>query len=754
MFLKPRFRASFDVHAVGSALFLLDEHHQFILEGELYCLLAPLLDGRHSISDIERQCTGRVSLPQIFFILNQLEQRGFLVEGDQAPRNGGSELSEYYRWGGTTSIPPKENDFVVSIRTVGQTSAEPVVAAIRANGIGIDATRAQLLVVVTDDYLRPELDEINRESLREKRPWMLFKPVGMVLWIGPLFQPNDTGCWGCLRQRLEANRQTEKYIQDRRVPPRLVVTSRAALPSSVELGCGLAVTSVTEWLQIPHAARLLGRMISLDLAAPGVRVHELVRRPQCPACGDPIRARNGATQPVVLRNQKKSFSEDGGHRTLTPEETFARYQHHISPYLGAVTELIPALGPWSELTPSYIAGHNFSMGLDSLVFLRESIRGVSGGKGATPAQAKVSALCEALERYSGRFHDDEYTRRGTYVDLQPEAIHPNDCMGFSSEQFEMREEWNATRAMGSRCQLIPNPFDEHLEIDWSPLWSLTGEQFRYLPTAYCYYGHPAFSQGRWCLPDSNGTAAGNTLEEALLQGFMELVERDAVALWWYNRIKRRSVDIDSFHLPYLTAIKEYYAGLQRDIWVLDITSDLDIATFACISRRIDRPVEDILLGFGAHFDPKIAILRAVTEVNQFLPSVAARNRDGSTRYVFWDALAQHWWSTARLKDNDYLTPEAAQPPARLSDFSNPSSEDLLTDVQTCIDLCRRQKLGLLMLDQTRPDIGLSVVKVVVPQLCHFWRRFGKPRLYEVPVAMGWLKQPLQAEQLNPYSIFF
>jgi ribosomal protein S12 methylthiotransferase accessory factor len=44
---------------------------------------------------------------------------------------------------------------------------------------------------------------------------------------------------------------------------------------------------------------------------------------------------------------------------------------------------------------------------------------------------------------------------------------------------------------------------------------------------------------QFCRADSNGNAAGNTLEEAtILQGFVELIERDSVALWWYNRLRR------------------------------------------------------------------------------------------------------------------------------------------------------------------------------------------------------------------------
>jgi ribosomal protein S12 methylthiotransferase accessory factor len=60
---------------------------------------------------------------------------------------------------------------------------------------------------------------------------------------------------------------------------------------------------------------------------------------------------------------------------------------------------------------------------------------------------------------------------------------------------------------------------------------------------------------------------------------------------------------------------------------------------------------------------------------------------------------------------------------------------------------------MLVLDQTRPDIGLPVVKVLVPGLRHFWARYAPGRLYDVPVQMGWLAQPLREEQLNPVPMF-
>ena len=38
-------------------------------------------------------------------------------------------------------------------------------------------------------------------------------------------------------------------------------------------------------------------------------------------------------------------------------------------------------------------------------------------------------------------------------------------------------------------------------------------------------------------------------------------------------------------------------------------------------------------------------------------------------------------------------------------------------------------MEMLVLDQTRPDIGLRVAKVIVPGMRHMWKRLGTGRLY-------------------------
>jgi ribosomal protein S12 methylthiotransferase accessory factor len=190
------------------------------------------------------------------------------------------------------------------------------------------------------------------------------------------------------------------------------------------------------------------------------------------------------------------------------------------------------------------------------------------------------------------------------------------------------------------------------------------------------------------------------------------------------------------------------------LWVLDITSDFNIPTFAAISRRNDKEAEDILLGFGTHFDPYIALLRALTEVNQLLPAVSSCLPAQDGRYMSADPEAISWWKTATCGNQPYLMPDETLAQKKQGDYTRQWTDDLYADVMTCVGSAAQKGLETLVLDQTRPDIGLHVVKVIVPGLRHFWPRFAHGRLYEVPVQIGWRVQPLTEDQLNPQRFFF
>jgi ribosomal protein S12 methylthiotransferase accessory factor len=272
-------------------------------------------------------------------------------------------------------------------------------------------------------------------------------------------------------------------------------------------------------------------------------------------------------------------------------------------------------------------------------------------------------------------------------------------------------------------------------VDWTPVWSLTHERERLLPTAYCYYGaHVPGHDG--CIADSNGNAAGNTIEEAILHGLLELVERDHVALWWFNRLRVPALDLESLADPWLDSVLARFAADERRVWALDLTADLGIPVVAAVTTPGSRP-GGVGLGFGAHLDITRAAVRAVTELVQ-LGAGAPSGGAGHGPPDAVDAAA-----------SSYLHGAEGPTPPTIRHRGGLLTGDLRADLEGCRRILDAAGLEVLVLDQTRPDIGLPVVKVTVPGLRHFWPRFGPGRLYDVPVELGLIPQRLSETQLNP-----
>jgi len=419
--------------------------------------------------------------------------------------------------------------------------------------------------------------------------------------------------------------------------------------------------------------------------------------------------------------------------------------------VSAVLRSSPADDPWLHV---YWAGSNLAIVNRNFHSLSNSLRTKSAGKGRSDTQARVSALCEALERYSGVYDGGEIHRRAKFTDFPAgDALRPNDIMLFSDAQYAARAE---VATKGHRFYRLPeSDFDENAEVEWTPFWSVTGRRFKWVLSAQAYFSYFADDMrvnkfmGN---PDSNGAASGNTLTEAFVQGFMELVERDAYAVWWYNRLRYRAVDIGSFNDPFLDQLVAHYrSAYSRRVWALDITHDFGIPVFVAVSERFDKTKRDICVAAGAHFDPRIALLRAVCELNQYA-SVVLFATDEAGSYSYYDAECIDWWHTATTDNQPYLLPDAAAAPTTPATYPlvrrNPFEE-----AQACLDAARAKGLEVLVMDQTKPDVDLPVIKILAPGMRHFWARFAPGRLYDVPVATGKLQRPTAEEDLNPIPVF-
>ena len=745
---NPRFQPHFHVEIVPpDTVYLLSEQSDFALKGRIYCQLAPMLDGNHSVGEIISKLKEEIPFTSIYYALNQLKSKGYTTETVD------SLTPEVAAFWSLLNIDPQVSfnrlqETFVSVTSFGDVPTEPLIVALESLGIQVRSSRSHqglksLAVVLSNDYLQPDLRDFNQAAVDAKQPWVLVKPVGVELWIGPIFYPGRTGCWQCLAQRLYGNREVETAIRQQLGSRKSIPTSRAILPSTLQVGLNLAATEILKWIvlegtEFDSIPTLSGKVVTFNSANLELQTHILTKRPQCDVCGDV--ERQDQPKPIILTSRKKQFTTDGGHRILSPEQTLKHYEHHISPITGIVSALVRTSESFGNLLHSYLAVHNFGSATD-LQSLRHLLHHKAAGKGKTDQQARASGFCEAIERYCGVYQGDELRVKSTYAQLES-GIHPNLCLHFSPTQYQNRAALNQQFGV----DFIPEPFDESKEIEWTPVWSLTQQTFKYLPIALCYYNYPLPSDHLFGFANSNGNAAGNTLEEAILQGFMELVERDSVSVWWYNRLQRPAVDLASFQDPYLLELQAYYQSLKREFWVLDLTSDLEIPVFAAVSRCTDG-AEKIVAGYGSHFDAKIALLRAVTEMNQFLTRV-------ETQYPRKTEGELHKWLTfAAIANQPYLIPNHLEPKV-YTNYPQYCSDDLQEDVLSCVARAKQHNLETLVLDQTRPDIGLNVVKVIVPELRHFLPRFGSGRLYDIPVELGWLPAPLVEEQMNQIPMPF
>jgi bacteriocin biosynthesis cyclodehydratase domain-containing protein len=731
----PQFAPNFSVYVLPpDVVCLYSEDRKFLLHGELYCALANAIGkGGRSFQQLVRDLEKDFPSEQIHEALKRLLDRRYILPASSAS-NGA--LAAYWASLGLPPETAKQNlqKCRVRIQSIDVQGETELAAALSGLSVRVVKRLPDLTVCLVNDYLESRLAELNEEHLAARTPWVLVQPSGIFPLVGPVFRPGRGACWTCLAERMKRNREVKAMLDRRQARP--VVISPLAQQTFGQSSVQLAAVEIAKAIATDFRTQLGDQIVSLDLLGSTIVKHHVATRPQCPSCGrKKLRDPRRAPAPVELGAGGRVVMTSGGYRSVSSSATVARFRKHVSPLTGVVSSLerIQADLP---LSTNYHATHNFSGPSETVHELRAGLSGGSFGKGSTAEQGEASALMEAMERYSGIFQGDEIRAKRRFADFPSgEAIPPNDVLLFSDAQLRHGA---AGMPASNEPDAIPALFDRSAKFEWSPVWSLRDARFKYLPTGLLYFfyrGDAAFAA------DSNGCAAGNTPEEAMVQGFLELVERDAYAIWWYNRLQRPELDLGQFDDSFVRDLQKQLAQAGRRLWVLDVTSDLGIPTFVAVTHWMQDGRENIEFGSGAHFDARIALLRALTELNQFLSlglmgggTGEKSSLDGST--------------PLRLQDHPYLTPSGS-PMVQPESDSKFGHLDTREQVTACVALAKRAGLDFLVLDQTRPDIEAPVVRVIVPGLRHFYRRFAPGRLYDVPVKLGWRDRPLTENELNP-----
>lgn len=730
----PQFAPNFTVYVLPpDVVCLYSEDRKFFLHGELYCALASAIGkGGKSFPELARELGKNFPQDQIEEALKRLMDRRYIVPASPSSPNAASGY-----WA-SLGLPPgvaEQNlaDCRVRVEAIDVEGAAEFSAALGVLGVRVVTRSPDLTVTLVNDYLERRLAELNQQRVADRTPWLIVQPSGAFPLVGPVFNPGDGPCWTCLFDRMIRNREVKGFLD--RGSARAVSISPLVRNTLGQSAIQFAALEVAKAIATGFRTELNDHIVSHDLLGATMVKHYVPIRPQCPTCGArKLRDPRRAPEPIEISAGAKLVMTSGGYRTVSSRATVARFRKHVSPLTGVVTRLerIEADLP---MNTNFYAAHNFSAPAQNVDELRSGLTGGSFGKGSTAEQAEASALMEAIERYSGIFQGDEIRITRRFSDFAPgEAIPANDVLLFSDAQsrpMPMADD-------AGESQVAPAPFDPSAKIEWSPVWSLRDGRFKYLPTSllYFFYSGPAAFHA-----DSNGCAAGNTLEEAIVQGFLELVERDAYAIWWYNRSQRNEVDLSQFDDSYVRDLHSQLADTGRKLWVLDVTSDLGVPTYVAVLHWMQNGQENIEFGSGAHFDKRIALLRTLTELNQFLSiglmgggSGDKSSLDGTTPLV--------------LKNYPFLTP--IDNPALPSGLKFGALDNTRDQVLACVDIAKRAGLDFLVLNQTRPDVEVPVVRVIVPGLRHFYRRFGPGRLYDVPITLGLRDRPIAEQDLTPF----
>ncbi len=183
MLKKPKLKAHFRMEMVREeGVFLLSESGSILFSDRLHKLLLPLLDGNHTPDDLVEKLAAELPAAYIYYALMNMEQKGYLVENDQILPQNLSVFCEYLSVSSEDAYH-RLKTIQVTVRALGSLSALELIANLESLHIEVSET-GNLEIIVTNDYLQPELLEINQKNLELSRPWMLIKPTGTLIWLG------------------------------------------------------------------------------------------------------------------------------------------------------------------------------------------------------------------------------------------------------------------------------------------------------------------------------------------------------------------------------------------------------------------------------------------------------------------------------------------------------------------------------------------------------------------------------------------
>ncbi|MGI5352489.1 YcaO-like family protein [Streptomyces sp. CA-250714] len=364
------------------------------------------------------------------------------------------------------------------------------------------------------------------------------------------------------------------------------------------------------------------------------------------------------------------------------------------------------------------------------------------GGDLSPERAALLAVAESLERYSSCARDTDRWCWATAGELGDEAV-PLDVWPRLSA---------AELAAGGHGLVGPDP---DAPMRWVRGWSFTRQRPVWVPAVHVWLKNPPEALGeRISHPVSTGCAVHTEVTSAVVNGLLEVVERDAIALTWLQRLRLPRLTFDADELtPRQRQFVERAANPHVRTQFYDATTDLGIPVIYGVQLADSDPELAQVVAATCDPDPGDAIAKLYREAaslrialrhhitNPANKARAAAERGEQLVDVVGGAV-QAGPLAARDRFSFLLEGERAHRP--LSALPRPAATDPRGVLGWLLERLHARGCEVLAVDLTTDEarqVGATVVRVAVPQLMplsfvHRARYLGHPRLYEAPRAMG------------------
>ncbi|MEH7250188.1 TOMM precursor leader peptide-binding protein [Neobacillus niacini] len=601
------------------------------------------------------------------------------------------------------------------------------------------------IALVLHDAWNPSVHQKAEEVFRQTNtPWLRgFVTFGEGV-VGPFVQPGTQGCAQCadLRRTITASDRTELWEIQKRLElsggmQQETWATRSGILQMANV-IGAEVQRITKG-DDPYSEK---KVCFINLKTLKTSWHRFLPDPLCQVCGQLPNDTSDMAR-ILLQQSLKVTNDNYRSRSLDDLKNVL-VKDYLDPRTGLMNDKMVNLV------------HTFAdVGVNLPLF--EGDEGTAGRTNSF-AVSELTAILEGLERHCGLKPRGKRTVvHDSYNHLKNQALNPIEVGVHAKEQYE-------------RTGFPFTEFDPDRPIDWVWGYSFLQERPILIPELLAYYSLGGRSQG-FVYETSNGCALGGSLEEAILYGIMEVVERDSFLMTWYAQMPLPRLDpISTEDQELLLMIERMRAVAGYDLYLYNSTMEHGIPSIMAIAKNRKEKGMNLICAAGSHLDPVRAVKTAVHELAGMMLSLdekLEKNKVEYERMLDDSSLVQQMDDHGML----YGLPQAEERLQFLLDDTRPLRSfeeefkwksthlDLTDDLQDILQELRRLNLDVIVVDQTTPETirnGLYCVKVLIPGMLpmtfghHLTRVTGLERVLTVPMELGYSQEPLTAEQLNPH----